>query len=101
MVYCLSLLNGANKGKLVEEAQPSNMLYLVLAFVQSIGITAFHLVRREISRNSKCSDLSINRRGLTTSSMIVTWLGEQITDKRIRWCFNDYLCGDCVINSLR
>ena len=36
---------------------------------------------------------------LTAGSMIVTWLGEQIQIRIRKWCFYDYLCRDCCLNS--
>ena len=73
----LSLLNGANKGKLVEESSTKQhaIFSLVLAFVQSIGITAtFHtLSQAKLVATPNTKTYLLIGAILTTGSMIVTW----------------------------
>ena len=64
--------------------QATRYISLVLAFVQSIGITA----GLNALSGAKLTTMTLNWQTyviigsiLTTGSMIVTWLGEQITDK--------------------
>lgn len=63
--------------------QATRYISLVLAFVQSIGITAGFNTLSNISLVSTPNVKTYLLIGalLTTGSMIVTWLGEQITDK--------------------
>ena len=63
--------------------QATRYISLVLAFVQSIGITAGFNTLSSISLVSTPNVKTYLLIGalLTTGSMIVTWLGEQITDK--------------------
>ena len=74
----LSLLSGANKGKLVEESSIKQhaIFALVLAFVQSIGITAaFHtLSQAKLVATPNTKTYLLIGAILTTGSMIVTWL---------------------------
>ena len=66
--------------------QATRYISLVLAFVQSIGITAtFHtLSQAKLVATPNTKTYLLIGAILTTGSMIVTWLGEQITDKRLR-----------------
>ena len=63
--------------------QATRYISLVLAFVQSIGITAtFHtLSQAKLVATPNTKTYLLIGAILTTGSMIVTWLGEQITDK--------------------
>ena len=63
--------------------QATRYISLVLAFIQSIGITAGFNTLSSISLVSTPNVKTYILIGalLTTGSMIVTWLGEQITDK--------------------
>jgi len=63
--------------------QATRYISLVLAFVQSIGITAtFHtLSQAKLVATPNTKAYLLIGAILTTGSMIVTWLGEQITDK--------------------
>ena len=63
--------------------QATRYIALVLAFVQSIGITAgFHtLSSAKLVATPNWQTYLLIGFLLTTGSMIVTWLGEQITDK--------------------
>ena len=63
--------------------QATRYISLVLAFVQSIGITAgFHtLSSAKLVATPNWQTYLLIGFLLTTGSMIVTWLGEQITDK--------------------
>ena len=63
--------------------QATRYISLVLAFVQSIGITAgFHtLSQAKLVPTPNWQTYLMIGTLLTTGSMIVTWLGEQITDK--------------------
>jgi len=63
--------------------QATRYISLVLAFVQSIGITAtFHtLSQAKLVATPNAKTYLLIGAILTTGSMIVTWLGEQITDK--------------------
>ncbi|MGT2845919.1 preprotein translocase subunit SecY [Streptococcus massiliensis] len=63
--------------------QATRYIALVLAFVQSIGITAgFHtLSSAKLVATPNWQTYVLIGILLTTGSMIVTWLGEQITDK--------------------
>ena len=63
--------------------QATRYIALVLAFVQSIGITAgFHtLSSAKLVATPNWQTYVLIGVLLTTGSMIVTWLGEQITDK--------------------
>ncbi len=68
-----------------KKAQPSDTLYFFGfgLFVQSIGITAtFHtLSQAKLVATPNTKTYLLIGAILTTGSMIVTWLGEQITDK--------------------
>ncbi len=63
--------------------QATRYISLVLAFVQSIGITAGFatLSRTKLVANPNWQTYLLIGVLLTTGSVIVTWLGEQITDK--------------------
>ena len=63
--------------------QATRYISLVLAFVQSIGITAGFatLSRTKLVANPNWQTYLLIGALLTTGSVIVTWLGEQITDK--------------------
>ena len=63
--------------------QATRYISLVLAFVQSIGITAGFatLSRTKLVANPNWQTYLLIGALLTTGSAIVTWLGEQITDK--------------------
>ena len=63
--------------------QATRYIALVLAFVQSIGITAtFHtLSQAKLVSTPNVETYILIGAILTTGSMIVTWLGEQISDK--------------------
>ena len=63
--------------------QATRYISLVLAFVQSIGITAGFatLSRNKLVANPNWQTYLLIGALLTTGSVIVTWLGEQITDK--------------------
>ena len=63
--------------------QATRYISLVLAFVQSIGITAGFatLSRTKLVANPNWQTYLLIGARLTTGSVIVTWLGEQITDK--------------------
>lgn len=63
--------------------QATRYISLVLAFIQSIGITAGFSALSSVSLVSTPNVKTYILIGvlLTTGSMIVTWLGEQITDK--------------------
>ncbi|MEW4354960.1 preprotein translocase subunit SecY [Streptococcus pneumoniae] len=63
--------------------QATRYIALILAFVQSIGITAgFHtLSSAKLVATPNWQTYLLIGSILTTGSMIVTWLGEQITDK--------------------
>ena len=63
--------------------QATRYISLVLAFIQSIGITAgFHtLSSAKLVATPNLRTYIMIGILLTTGSMIVTWLGEQITDK--------------------
>lgn len=63
--------------------QATRYISLVLAFIQSIGITAgFHtLSSAKLVATPNWQTYLLIGALLTTGSMIVTWLGEQITDK--------------------
>lgn len=63
--------------------QATRYISLVLAFIQSIGITAGFSALSSVSLVSTPNIKTYILIGilLTTGSMIVTWLGEQITDK--------------------
>ena len=63
--------------------QATRYIALVLAFVQAIGITAGFdtLSRANLVANPNVQTYALICVLLATGSMIVTWLGEQITDK--------------------
>ena len=63
--------------------QATRYISLVLAFIQSIGITAGFSALSSVALVSTPNVKTYILIGvlLTTGSMIVTWLGEQITDK--------------------
>ena len=63
--------------------QATRYISLVLSFVQSIGITAGFatLSRTKLVANPNWQTYLLIGALLTTGSVIVTWLGEQITDK--------------------
>ena len=63
--------------------QATRYISLVLAFIQSIGITAGFatLSRTKLVANPNWQTYLLIGALLTTGSVIVTWLGEQITDK--------------------
>ena len=63
--------------------QATRYISLVVAFVQSIGITAGFatLSRTKLVANPNWQTYLLIGALLTTGSVIVTWLGEQITDK--------------------
>ena len=63
--------------------QATRYISLVLAFVQSIGITAGFatLSRTKLVANPNWQTYLLIGALLTTGSVIVTWLGEQITDR--------------------
>ena len=63
--------------------QATRYISLVLAFVQSIGITAGFatLSRTKLVANPNWQTYLLIGALLTTGSVIVTWLGEHITDK--------------------
>ncbi len=62
--------------------QATRYITLVLAFVQSIGITAsFNTSHQLLVKTPNISTYLLIGSILTAGSMIVTWLGEQITDK--------------------
>ena len=62
--------------------QATRYISLILAFVQSIGITAGFatLSRTKLVATPNWQTYLLIGALLTTGSMIVTWLGEQITD---------------------
>ena len=68
---------------IIVQNQATRYISLVLAFIQSIGITAGFNTLSSISLVSTPNVKTYILIGalLTTGSMIVTWLGEQITDK--------------------
>ena len=77
--------------------QATRYIALVLAFVQSIGITGgiqYSIWSGKLLTTALTPQVFVTIGIiLTAGSMIVTWLREQITDKGIRkWCFYDYLC---------
>ena len=77
--------SGANKGEVGRRKlnQATRYITLVLAFVQSIGITASFNTLSSISlvKTPNVSTYLLIGTILTAGSIIVTWLGEQITDK--------------------
>jgi preprotein translocase subunit SecY len=80
-----NLLNGVSKGEVGRRKlnQATRYISLVLAFVQSIGITAGFNALSSISlvKTPNISTYLLIGSILTAGSIIVTWLGEQITDK--------------------
>ena len=94
---------GQTRGSWSKKAQSSDTLYFF-----GFGLCSIHwdysylphLVSGEISRYSKCQNLSVNRCDSDNRfhDCHLAWRANH-RQRVWKWCFNDYLCRDCCFNS--